>query len=144
LGRVVGCGVGGKFRGLSIRCQQSRKPAAGSYQQNESTLSASIGQRVSKTGEHPRSRETQHSGKRQRSAGKLKRVGADYPLTGGVRLLVCRADRLVPAVCRALRGTSRHVLRARSGGGKINFACCGGCLKRGCRSGGRPRAAGGI
>jgi len=141
LGRVGGCGAGGKFRGLSIRCPQSRKPAAGSYIKTDVHLLAQCRERVSRNGRTPPLAMKAHSRKSTRSAGKLMCDGAGYLLMGGVRLLVCRTDRLDPAVRWLLRGTSRGVCSTRSGGGKIKPCCCGGCLKRGCRSGGRPRTA---
>jgi hypothetical protein len=141
LGRVGGCGAGGKFRGLSIRCPQSRKPAAGSYSKNDDHLLPQCRERVSRNGRTPPLAMKGHSRKRQRSAGNYKRGGADYLLTGAVRLLVKWTLRLGVQVCRALRGTSAPVPSTRSGGGKINSCCCGGCLCSGCKRGGRPRTA---
>jgi len=141
LGRVGFGGVRMKYRGLANHQTQSRKPAAGSYQQNEVTLSARIGKRVSRNGRTPPLAMKGHSRKSTRSEGKPMCDGAGYLLTGAVRLLVCLTLRLGVQVCRALRGTSAPVPPTRSGGGKIQPCCCGGCLCSGYKRGGRPRTA---
>jgi len=141
LGRVVFGGVGWKYRGSANHQTQSRKPTAGSYIKNDVHLVPQCRERVSRNGRTPPLAMKGHSGKRQRSAGKLMCDGADYPLTGAVRLLVCRILRLGVQVCRALRGTSAPVPPTRSGGGKIKPCCCGGCLCNGYKRGGRPRTA---
>jgi len=63
LGRVGIGGVRWKYRGSANHQAQSRKPTAGSYNKNDVHLVPQCRERVSRTGEHPRSRHGHTAGR---------------------------------------------------------------------------------